>query len=721
MYVGKDVDRIDALDKVLGKPIFSGDISMPGMLHGCILRSARPHARISRIDLKDALSLEGVVKVITSRDIPGENLHGIIRKDQPYLAEDKVRYIGEPILIVLAESEEAARNALQRVTVKYEDIEAVLDPFSALDSSIRSHDQDNLLCFKTLTKGDVEKGFRESDLIVEHTYGTTWVDHAFLETESGVGWIDEAGKIVINSSTQNTHYKRREVSRLLRMPEERIRVIQAATGGGFGGKLDVTVEGFIALSVFLTGRPVMIRYTREESFLSNTKRHPLHVVYKTGFRKGGEIVAVHACITGDTGAYVSYGEVVCLRVAIHATGPYEVPNVHVESRMFYTNNPVSGAMRGFGVPQLAFAHESQMDDAARVLGLDPLDIRMSNALKRGSLTATSQVLEHSAGFPECLKRIEPLWRGRKKRGEGSGFGLGCMFYGIGNTGTSNPSHCYLRLTEGGRVALHSGVCDMGQGSETALCQILCDTLGVRHTDIVFPPCDTDLSKDAGSSSASRQTYIAGRAVLEAGLKLKSFLEGEGFYEGRSLSDIYEGSVKERGQAVFEGYFDPPITALDEKTSQGTPYATYAFAAHMTEVRVDTVTGSCKVVKVYASHDVGRAINARSVKGQIYGGISMGIGLALMEEFIPSGTTSLDGYYVPTSMDMPEVEVLLVEAEEPTGPYGAKGVGEPALIPQAASIVNAIADATGARVYRLPCTMERLKALIENEKPKGGIV
>jgi nicotinate dehydrogenase large molybdopterin subunit len=718
MLIGQDVDRIDALDKVLGKPVFSGDITFPGMLHGCILRSTRPHSLIRRIDIKGALFLDGVVKVITWNDIPGENRFGIMKKDQLYLAEDRVRYIGEPILLVLAEDELTARKALTRIKVEYEDIEAIHDPLSALKTTVCIHGDENLLCSRTLIKGNIEKGFTESDVIVEHTYRTTWIDHGFLETESGVGWIDESGKITISSSTQNIHYKRKEISRLLAMPEERIRVIQAATGGGFGGKLDMTVEGYISLAVYYTKRPVRIRYSREESFLSNTKRHPLHIEYKTGLRKDGSIAAVKASIIGDTGPYISYGEVVCLRVALHATGPYEVPNVHVESRMFYTNNPVSGAMRGFGVPQLAFAHESQLDEGAELLGLDPLDVRMKNALKKGSLTATSQVLEHSAGLPETLKSIEPFWRARRKAATGSGFGLACMFYGIGNTGSSNPSNCYLRLTEDGKIALHSGVCDIGQGSSTVLLQILCEALHVAPSDIVIPPCDTDISNDAGSSSASRQTYISGRAVCDASSKLKSFLEKESFYKGRSLKDIYI-SANAQGAVIFDGYFDPPTTAVDTDC-QGIPYATYAFATQMTEIVVDRGTGSCRVVKVHAAHDVGKAINARSVKGQIYGGIAMGMGLALMEEFVPSVSISLDNYYMPTSMDMPEVEIFLVEDEEPTGPYGAKGVGEPALIPQAASIVTAMRDAVAVRVDRLPCTMERLKILMmENKKSEGG--
>ena len=718
MFIGQDVDRLDALDKVLGRPVFSGDITIPGMLFGCILRSTRPHSMISRIDAKEALSLAGVVKVITWKDIPGENRFGIMKKDQLYLAEDRVRCVGEPILVVLAEDELTARRALALIKVEYEDMETIQDPWSAAKSPVSIHEGGNLLCSRTLVKGDIEKGFAESDVIVEHTYRTTWVDHGFLETESGVGWIDENGKIAISSSTQNIHYKRKEVSRLLAVPEETIRVTQAATGGGFGGKLDMTVEGYIGLAVYLTKRPVRIRYSREESFLSNTKRHPLYIEYKTGLRKDGSISAVRANVIGDTGPYISYGEVVCLRVALHATGPYEVPNVYVESRMFYTNNPVSGAMRGFGVPQLAFAHESQLDEGAEVLGIDPLDIRVKNALKKGSLTATSQVLEHSAGLPETLRRIEPFWRARRKSAEGSGFGLACMYYGIGNTGSSNPSSCYLKLTEDGKIAFHSGVCDMGQGSSTVLIQILCEALHVAPSDIVLSACDTDASNDAGSSSASRQTYISGRAVCDASSKLRVLLEKEGFHKGRSLKDIC-GSSNGLKAMVFDGYFDPPTTAVDGNC-QGTPYATYAFATQMTEILVDQRTGFCKVLKVHAAHDVGKAINGRNIKGQIYGGIAMGIGIALMEEFIPLVSTSLDNYYMPTSMDMPEVEVFFVEDEEPTGPYGAKGVGEPALIPQAASIVTALRDAVGVRVDQLPCTMERLKALImENKKSEGG--
>lgn len=717
MIVGSNRIRIDALDKVLGKPVFAGDRKIDGVLHAVVFRSPRPHAVIRVIDLKGVLSLPGIVRVISSSDIPGEKLFGAIKKDQPCLAEGKVRYIGEPILVIVGETEEVARKALGLVNISFEDIEAILDPSTAERSSTLIHDNGNLLSYRKVIKGDIDKGFAQSDVIIEHTYGTTWLDHGFMETESGIGYIDKDGRIVVTSSTQNIHYKMKEISRVLAVPEDRVRVVQATTGGGFGGKLDVTVELFLALATYHTRKPVIMRFTREESFLSNTKRHPLFIEYKTGAKKDGTIRAVKVNIIGDTGPYISYGETVCLRVAIHSTGPYEIPNVHTDSRMFYTNNPVSGAMRGFGVPQLAFAHETQMDEIARAINMDPLDIRIKNGLRKGSLTATSQVLHHSVGFIDTLKKIEPFWRSKTRSSTTTGFGLGCMYYGCGNTGVSNPSSCHLELTEEGKIAFHSGVCEIGQGSDTILWQILIETLKVNEKDVILVRGDTDTSSDVGSTSASRQTYISGRAVYDAATKLGGYLETKGYYRGRDLKDIFQDARTEKN-LIFNGYFDPPTTQLDMESSAGTPYATYAFATHMTEVDVDEKTGVCSVKKVYAAHDVGKAVNPRLVKGQVYGGVAMGVGLALMEEFVPVKSESLDNYYMPTSMDMPDVEVIIVEDEEPTGPFGAKGVGEPALIPQAASIMNAIHNATGVTPFQMPCHIERLKKLIEDKKKSG---
>jgi CO/xanthine dehydrogenase Mo-binding subunit len=716
MFVGRDLIRLDAVPKVTGKAQFSNDMRMEGMLFCCVLRSTRPHALIKKIDPRQALARPGVVAAFTARDIPGKNIYGAIRKDQLFLADEKVRCVGEPILLLVGETEDACRKALDFVTVDYEEIGPVTDPMKAGDSDHHVHSAGNLLLYRKIRKGDVEKGFGDCDVIVEETYTTTWVDHAFMETEAGIGYIDEAGRIVVRSSTQNIHTKRAEVANLLNMPEEKIRMIQATTGGGFGGKLDVTVEGFLALAVYHLKRPVMMHFTREESFLSNTKRHPLYIEYKMGAKKDGSIAAAKVNIIGDTGPYGSYGDAVCLRSAVHATGPYEVPNVHVDSRMFYTNNPVSGAFRGFGIPQLAFAHESQLDEIASLLDIDPFDIRVKNALKKGSRTATSQYLPASAGLVETLRKLEPAWRTRKKE-KGSGFGLGCMFYGIGNTGAATPAHATVELSENGKIILHTGASEIGQGADTVLMQILMETLQVRPDQVELDRGDTATSRDSGSCSASRQTYTCGGAVVDAAVKFRTFLELRGYYRGKDLRDIYL-YAKDESALLFDGFFSPAVQSLTAETGEGIPYPTYAFASHMTEVAVDESTGECRVKRVWAAHDVGRSINPRMVKGQIYGGVAMGIGMALMEAFDPLKTVSLDTYYLPTAMDMPEVHAFIVEEEEPTGPYGAKGVGEPALIPQAASIMNALKDAVGVRAFELPCDIERLKLLIEKKKDRS---
>lgn len=713
MFVGQDIERMDGLEKVLGKGLFAGDLKMDGMLFGVILRSEKCYARIRSIDTRDALSTDGIVTILTHRDIPGRNRFGVLKKDQPYFAEETVRFLGEPVLMVIGTSERIAREAAEKIRINWEEMKPILSPFEAAGSSLNLHEGGNILCHKSVIKGDAKRGAEDADVIIERAYSTQRTDHVFLECEAGIGYPDPSGRIVVVSSTQNIHYKMKEVAQLLALPEESIRVIQAPTGGGFGGKLDVTVEGYAALGAFHTKKPVMVRYTREESMLANTKRHPLHMTFRTGAKKDGRLTLVEAEILGDTGPYASYGEVVALRAAVHATGPYEVPHVRVESRMVFTNNPVCGAMRGFGIPQTAFAHESQMDLLAEALKIDPFEIRMINGLRKGSVTATGQVLHHSVGFLDTLKRVEPAWKNRKKNGK-NGFGLGCMFYGIGNTGVPNPSGCHLTLTPEGRVAFHLGACDIGQGSDTVLTQILLETLGMEKDSVELIKGDSDTSRDAGSSSASRQTYITGRAVYEAAGKLRSYLEEKGLKQGRSLLDIYPEALDE-GRLVFDGFFDPPTTPLDPKTGQGVPYATYAFATHLTEVEIEPSTYTCTVKKVHAAHDVGKAINPTATRGQIYGGIAMGIGLALMEEFIPSKSRSLYTYHIPGPMDMPSVESYLVEDEEPTGPYGAKGVGEPALIPQAASILNAIKDANGIRGFELPCNFERLCLLAEKDK------
>ena len=554
--------------------------------------------------------------------------------------------------------------------------EEALKPYAPL-----IHEKGNLLLEFHVIKGDVQRGFKEAEVIVEETYTTTWVDHAYLEPDAGISYLDEEGRITVVCPTQNVHYDQKEVASVLSLPLEQVRIIQCATGGGFGGRLDITVQCLLALAVFHLKKPVKIVYSREEVFQVTSKRHPLKIRYKSGAKKDGTLTAVEVDILGDTGAYASYGSTVAIRSAVHATGPYQVPNVKVRSRMVYTNNSWSGAMRGFGVPQMAFAHESQMDLLAQALKMDPIEIRLKNSLRVGSETATGQTLMASVGIGETLRKVKE-WRDRsaiskddsKKPFIKKGIGVGSMWYGIGNTGIANPSTAQMEIDPNGEIRLFTGVADIGQGSDTVLLQIASEAIGVSLKEIRLIRADTAVTTDAGATSASRQTYISGNAILNAvkNLKEEAIKEASRIL-GVDGKDLYfeDGEIKQKSNPSAsisikevakkcgrilrgEGNFDPETTRLDPETGQGAPYATYAFATHLAEVEVDTETGKVKVNRVIASHDVGKAIHPKNVIGQIMGGVAMGTGFALMEEFVPGETTSFVNYLIPTSKDVPEV-------------------------------------------------------------------
>jgi nicotinate dehydrogenase large molybdopterin subunit len=734
--IGVSIPKVDALDKVLGAARYGADVSSAGALSLKAVRSTRAHARILSLDAREALKVTGVERVFTARDIPGENLTGIINKDQPVLAPGRVRYVGEAVALVAATTLEAAEEGARRVVVEYEDLPAITRPEEALQPGVPLiHEKGNLLFEMNVLKGNVQAGFREAEAVVEKTYTTTWVEHAYLEPDAGLAHCDEEGRITVICPTQNAHYDQKDVASVLGLPVGQVRIIQSATGGGFGGRLDITVQCLLALAVFHLKRPVRIVYPREEVFLATAKRHPLRIHYRSGARKDGTLTAVEVDILGDTGAYASYGVAVGMRVAIHATGPYQVPNVKVRSRMVYTNNPWSGAMRGFGVPQTAFAHESQMDLLAQALKMDPVEIRLRNALQAGSETATGHKLTASVGIGETLRKVKE-WRNLQTFSPTDpqrpyirrGIGVGSMWYGIGNTGVSNPSTAQVEIDPHGQVRLFTGAADIGQGSDTVLLQIASQALGIPLSEIHLIRADTARTTDAGAASASRQTYISGNALLNAVRRL----EEEALREARWLlqaeeNDLYVegGRIKSKTSAETslplrevarrcerilrgEGAFDPTTTKLHPKTGQGIPYATYAFATHLAEVEVDTETGKVQVCQVVASHDVGRAIHPQNIIGQITGGVTMGVGFALMEEYIPGKSDSFVNYLIPTLKDAPEVIPILVEDPEPTGPFGAKGVGEPALIPTAPAILNAIADAVGERIYELPANLERVR-------------
>ena len=746
--VGIDIPKVDVLEKVLGSAQYGADRAIENPFYLKVVRSGKPHARIAGIQYAEALKVPGVERIFTAKDIPGKNLLGIITKDQPVLAVDRVRYIGDPVALVAARSAEAGEEAAKRVFIAYEDLPFISSPEEALQPYAPPiHEKGNLLLECHVIKGDVQAGFKEADFIAEETYTTTWVEHAYLEPDTGIAYLDEEGRVTIVCPTQNVHYDQKDVASTLGVPLEKVRVIQCATGGGFGGRLDITVHCFLALAVYHLKKPVRMIYSREEVFQGTSKRHPLKIRYKSGAKRDGKLTAVEVDILGDSGAYASYGVAVCIRSAVHATGPYYVPNVKAKSQMVYTNKPWGGAMRGFGVPQMAFAHESQMDLLAQGLGMDPLEIRLKNVIQVGGETATGQTLTASVGIGETLRKVK-AWRDRQgfiredtqrpyiKRG----IGIGSMWYGIGNTGVSNPSTAQVEICPTGDIRLLTGAAEIGQGSDTVLLQIASEALGVSYKELRLIRADTAMTTDAGATSASRQTYISGNAILNAikDLKQKALREGSlilGIAEDecileepwiRSKSDsririsIQDVARKSGKLLRGEGFFDPETTKLDPQTGQGIPYATYAFATHLAEVEVDTETGKVKVKRIVACHDVGKALHPKNVEGQITGGVTMGLGFALMEEFIPDETLSFANYLIPTSKDVPEVIPILVEDEEPSGPFGAKGVGEPALIPTAPAILNAIADALGQRIYDLPATLERVLEAVNKSKEKSGI-
>ena len=744
--IGVSVPRIGARSRLLGKARFAADMNFPSALTLMALRSDRPHALVLGVEVDRAEAVTGCVKVFTAKNIPGRNRLGIINKDQLLLAEDKVRCVGDPIALVAAETPDAAEKAVQAIRVKYEDLPAIFDPEDALRPGAGLiHGTGNLLGRRIVKKGSPDKAFSESDVIVERVYTTPHVEHTYLEPDAGAAYVDADGILVIYASTQNPHYDQKDVAELLGLDESRVRVIQAATGGGFGSKLDLNVQGFVGLAAYLLNRPVRMVYTREEAFLCTSKRHPLKIHYKSGATRDGRLLAADIRIIGDTGAYASYGLAVVTRCAAHATGPYEVPNVRAESIFAYTNNPMAGAMRGFGVPQMAFAHEAQMDLLAQELGITPLEIRLRNAYRVGSLTSTGQELKASVGITATLKAIAPYYQRmvqNKKDVEAHlrrGVGIGSMFYGIGNTGVQNPATAQVELTPEGQIVLFTGAADMGQGACTALAQIAAQELGIDTREIRLVVADTLRTTSAGASSASRQTYISGNAVLEAAKRLKEVLLTEAamiLKVDRGQLTVGDGDVRSSADPdkkvsfvqiakrahrtgiplKWQGYFDPKTTPLDPDTGQGVPYATYAFATHCAEVEVDTLTGEVRVLKVVAAHDVGKAINPSNVEGQIYSGVAMGIGFVLMEEFVPGQTESMKDYHIPSCADIPDIVPIIVEDPEPTGPYGAKGVGEPALIPTAPAIANAIADALGVRIYDLPANLERVLKASLTAKP-----
>ncbi|MGI9419981.1 MAG: molybdopterin-dependent oxidoreductase [Geminicoccaceae bacterium] len=731
--VGQSVPRLDGPAKVSGRESFGADDWPADALVLKIVRSPHHHARFSFGDLDGFLRRRpGLERVLTAADVPSLNRHGVIPPfiDQPVFAENVARFRGEAVAAVLGEP--AAIRILDPadIPISFEELPASLGVDQATDE---------ILAEGRVTRGDVQAGFAQADVILERRVETGFVEHAYIEPEAGVA-RRVGDRIEVRCCTQAPYMNRDAVAAILGIEPADVRILPTAVGGGFGAKLDLSTQPYIAIAAWLTGRPVGLVYSRPESMRASTKRHPSSIRMRAGVTREGTITALTFDGRFDTGAYASWGPTVANRVPVHAGGPYALANYRADTRALFTNGPVAGAFRGFGVPQATIAQETLYDQLADAIGMDRLQFRLENALENGVPTVTGQVFPDGVGIRACLQALRPHWVNARERaavrnvdqshGMAAGYGVACCWYGCGNTALPNPSTIKIGLHRDGRVVLFQGAIDIGQGSKTVIAQMAADALGLPLDVFDFESADTDRTPDAGKTSASRQTFVSGMAATRAGQSLRRALlrhanasaEGGLALSGQSLSVEESGLVRsldlatlpsdEQGfVALIEESFDPPTTALNEN-GQGEPYALFGYGAHLVELVVDLELGAVRLTRITAAHDVGRAINPLLIEGQVEGGIAQGIGLALMEDYVPGRSENLHDYLIPTTGDVPEIETIIVEEPSSAGPYGAKGLGEHALIPTAPAILNAIRDATGAVIEKLPATPDRVLAAIK---------
>jgi aldehyde oxidoreductase len=776
-----------------------------------VLRSPHPHARFT---LGDVAPLKaqwpGLVGVLTAADVP-HNAFAIFAhlRDQPVLADGEVRFRGEAVLALVGDTRTVHAIAYRDVPIEWTVLDALTDAAAALAGAgqgavVHQRYPDNVLCRGRVVRGAPAEALQQSAFVASSAFETRYVEHAYIEPEAGYAEVVHERapgapegtppmlRLRIFACTQTPYMDRDEIAHITGLSTEQVHIVPSAIGGGFGGKLDLSVQPLLAVAALKFLRPVRLVYDRPESMRSSTKRHPARMSGRMGCDAAGLLNAYEFEGDFNTGAYSSWGPTVANRVPIHASGPYRFAHVSALTRAVHTHNSVAGAFRGFGVPQSTLLGELLIDELAQRSGIDALEFRHRNALRAGDATPTGQVLHASVGLQRCLEVLRPAWQAakastaafnarqisaEKKAAEKSaaekgaaeksaaetgaagvasgvsaaprmrrGVGVACMWYGIGNTVIANPSTMRgsLRVdaASGAHLFLYNGAQEIGQGTATVMPQMFADAVGLPVSCVRQLMGDTDLTADAGKSSASRQTFVSGNAVRAAGQELRrqlmaalrlgdvpdaqvrlqlsgtvlsaevfdaELLAGPALSAPRRLSlDLRTLPADERGDLfIGSGYFDPPTVPLDAD-GQGVPYATYGFAAQIAEAEVDVELGTVKLLHIHAAHDVGRAINPTQVEGQVHGGIAQGIGLALMEEYINGQTDNLHDYLIPTFGDVPPITVHLVEDPEPLGPWGAKGVGEPALVATAPAILNAIHDATGVRMTAVPATPARLR-------------
>jgi len=757
--VGKPLRRVDALGKAVGATAYAADFTMPNMLHAKVLRSDRPHARIARLDVQAARSLPGVVCVLTGEDVKGAKLNTDMPgqtgrearagSDAPVLALDTVRYVGEPIALVAAESLATAEEALERIEIDYEDLPAVLDPEEAMKPGAPIlFEPNNAVSRYTIRKGDLDRGMAEADLVVENTFRVPFVEHAYLEPDGGVAWMDEQGVINIRVCTQVVEHFR-SIARALGLPQNRVRIRGTMVGGGFGSKEDVTVEIFLAFLVRETGRPVKLVYTREEAFAATSKRHPFTITHRTGVKRDGRITASQVKMVADSGAYPYLTPYVLLYATGMATGPYKIDNVHVDSVAAATNQTFTSAFRGFGGPQAAVAYEQQMDEIARALEMDPLEIRRVNYMRTGDTTCTGQAIASAVWSEECATRaLHAL--GDREKGSSTlkvGRGLASTLQSYGRiTWFHDTSRAWVGIEQDGTVVLRCGVPDIGAGQANSICQIAAEILGVPLDRVTFYATDSAVTPLAGTSTATRQLYMSGNAVCMAAGAVRTRLieraakdlgvseekivleDSKATVAGESdrcieLTELVRICASEGIELSHLAQFNAPFSdGIDPETGQGDIWPDFTFGAAAVEVAVDVETGQIELLKSAACHDVGRSINPAAVEGQIAGGNHQGLGYALMEDFVLEDgrikTPSLAEYLIPTTVDFPTTRVIILESGTGVGPFGAKGIGEPALTPAAPAVANAVADALGVRITSLPLTPERVLEAIDRARTEG---
>jgi xanthine dehydrogenase D subunit len=744
--VGTSAPRPDGTLKVTGEFAFSSDLWMADMLWGATLRSPHPRARIRAVDISGALRLPGVAAALTHDDVPGRKSFGLDVADQPVLAAGEIRYQGEPVAVIAADHPETARRAAAAITVAYDVLTPVTDAEAALaPGAAPVHPGGNLARHVRIRRGEPHV---PADVVVRGSYEVGMQDQAFLGPESGLAVPAEDGGIELYVATQWLHADRAQVAASLGLPEEKVRLVLAGVGGAFGAREDLSMQIHACLLALRTGRPVKMVYSREESFFGHVHRHPARLHYEHGATADGRVVSVTARVYLDGGAYTSTSPAVAANAATLGAGPYEVPNVTIDVYAAYTNNPPCGAMRGFGAVQACFAYESQMDELARHLGMDPVEIRIRNAMAQGSVMPTGQVVDSAAPVAELLRRVSgaplpprpaspapagdpdlrelPGGVSNTTHGEGVVRGVG---YGVGikNVGFSEGFDDYstarvtLQVVAGEpAVTVHTAAAEVGQGLVTVQAQIARTELGVEQ--VVIQPADTSVGS-AGSSSASRQTYVTGGAVRAACAAVReAVFERAALRYGAPRGDLSLSGGKVMSQsagvladlAVLLGdeaieetvtWRHRPTQPIDPGTGQGNAHVQYAFAAHRAVVDVDTELGLVKVVELTTAQDVGKAMNPLSLAGQIHGGTAQGLGLALMEEIqVVNGAVSnpsFTDYLIPTILDVPPMQLDILELPDPHAPYGLRGVGEPPTISSTPAIVAAVRAATGKPLRRVP--------------------